>query len=213
MSLLGPIATPLRSLLFSLGGAGLAGAWFSLSWMVPVAIVVLAWAVTLGLQRFAESQIARNPIRALDLLEWRLFGIVVVSAGTSALVIIFTVWFTLDGEQARGLSASSQETLAAVGAALTAFIGAVSVSSESADENVGDVVREKFREKFVFDDLPVRNDQRFVDPTTEAGRKADRALNSNYDYGWTDWCRANRRERVQALHDYVQSQKEGRSRN
>lgn len=149
MSLLGPIATPLRSLTFALGGAALAWAWFGLHPAVPIVVVALAWGTTVAIQTYAESRITDEPMQALRLLEWRLLGIVIVSAGAAALVIIVTVWFTLDDRETKKLATSTQQLLAAVSAAPTAFIAAVSVSAESADGNIGDLIKTKFREKFV----------------------------------------------------------------
>jgi len=204
MSLLGPILTPLRSLAFALGGALLAWAWFSVSPAIPICVVAGVWFVTVAVQARAKSLITTKPQIALQLFEWRLLGIVVVSAGAAALVIVVTVWFTLDDEQKTGLSTSTQQVLAAVGAALTAFIGAVSVSAESADENIGDLVKSKFREKFVVDE-PAGPGQVRIDTAKAAGSRADRALNSVKDYGWTDWSKDTRAKRVQAISAYLES--------
>lgn len=57
--------------------------------------------------------------------------------------------FTLDDKKTKKLATSTQQLLAAVSAAPTAFIAAVSVSAESADGNIGDLIKTKFREKFV----------------------------------------------------------------
>lgn len=207
MTLLGPVATPLRSLAFALGGAALAWAWFSIGPFLPILLVFGVWGITIAGQAYASSLITTNPVRALAWFEWRLLGIVVVSAGAAALVIIVTVWFTLDDNQKKELATSTQQVIAAVGAALTAFIGAVSVTGESADSSVGDLVKTKFRNKFTVGE-PAGAGQVRIDTGTEAGKRADRALYSSKDYGWTDWSRENRRLRAEALGKYVSSHRQ-----
>ena len=119
------------------------------------------------------------------------------------MVIIVTVAFTLTDAQKKELSTSTQEMWAALGAALTAFFAAVAVSGEAVDEGVGDLVKTKLREKFVYDSDRPGKGQVVIDTQTDAGTKADRALNSSEDYGWTDWSRANRKARVDAIAEYL----------
>lgn len=202
MTLLGPLLTPLRSLVFALGGAALAWAWFELDPLVPILTVAVIWVLVVAIQAYAVSKITSDPVTALRLFEWRLLGIVVVSAGAAALVIIVTVWFTLDKDQKETLATSTQEVIAAVGAALTAFIGAVSVSAETADKNIGDLVKSKFREKFAVDEIP-KPGQRKISTDTDAGLRANRALNSVKDYGWNDWSKETRAKRAKAISDYL----------
>lgn len=202
MTLLGPIVTPLRALAFALGGALLAWTWFNLGPWVPILIVSIVWLLTGALQAYASSQIPTKPLRALKLMEWRLLGIVVVSAAAAALVIVLAVAFTLTDQQEEAISVANREVISAVGAALAAFIGAMSISAEAADEHIGDLVKSTFRQKFVTDANPAPGQGRIA-TNTEAGIKADRALNSSMDYGWTDWSRDTRRERVEAIDAYI----------
>lgn len=202
MSLLAPFLTPLRTLLFALGGVVLAWLWFTWSPWAPIIIVGAAWAGNIGLQHWAENHITTHPMRALALLEWRLLSIAAVSAGMAAIVIVLAV--TVAGGQEATSDPQSKELIGAVGAALSAFVAAVGISAEDSDERVGNMVRDTFRARFVTDGQAA-SDQMNIDSSTEEGAKADRALNSSHDYGWKDWSRATRRERVAAVDAYLKA--------
>ncbi len=204
MNLLGPVTTPLRSLAFALGGALLAWSWYNLNPVVPLAVVALAWLITILVQRWADGLITTDPKKALSLLEFRLVGIAIVSAGAAALVIVVTVWFTLDKAVADALATSTSKVIAAVSAALTSFVGGIALSAEKMDGNVGDVVMEKFREKFSVNEEAGPGQVR-IDSSTPAGELADKALNSSTDFGWTDWSSKYRKKRVDAIAAYLES--------
>ena len=81
VTFLGPIATPLRAMLFAAGGVGLAWLWYNAAPWVPLVIVAMAWAITVALQSYAGTRITSKPSTALTLYEFRLLGVAAVSAG------------------------------------------------------------------------------------------------------------------------------------
>jgi hypothetical protein len=193
--MLGPITTPLRTLLFASGGAGLAWLWYHWGHWQTALIVVLVWAVLVVVQYVAVQRITTKPMLALRLFELRLLGIAIVSAATAAAVIVVTVSLAAP----EGADTATKEMITAATAALTAFISGIAVAAKDADESIGDLVEEQFQSKFVRAPDPAGAGQTQL----PAGSDAEKAVFTSYEYGWTDWSKKVRLERVTELDKYL----------
>lgn len=196
--MLGPLATPLRTMLFAAGGAGLAWLSYNTHPAFPIVLVAVCWAVVLVTQWAANTMLRTQPVAALQLYEFRLLGIALVSAAAAAAVIIIAVELAAP----KGADAATKEMITSATAALTAFITGVTVSAEDSDSSIGDFIRDRVRECYVAanaDDIPA--DAVVVEP----GTKAWKAVYTTFEYEWTDWTSSNRKARINALADALAS--------
>ena len=191
-SMFAPFTTPLRTLLFAAGGAGLAWVWYDVSEWFAAFIALLVWLLVLVSQGVADSMVATQPLAALQLFELRILGIAAVSAALAASVIIVTV--ELAAPDTAG--AATKELIAAVTAAVTAFMTGISVSAEDADGSIGDFVKAKFQDRFVAASTTEKRSDQVALPD---GSRALKAIYTTYEYGWNDWSKATRKARITAL--------------
>ena len=187
--LLSGLAEPLRVLLFTGGGAGLAWLGAQHGWVLSVVVVVAMLVVSLAVQAVGESLATTDPQRALRLMETRALSIGVLTAAAGALGIVLTVQLTL--ADARGLD---KELASTVCAALVAFVSAITVTAEKTDAAVGQYVRGVFQSKYAREGA--------AEPGQVAltkGSDAHLAIMSSAAFGLTSWNAEDRRTRIKYL--------------
>lgn len=186
--MIGPIRTPLLTAVYALIGVGAAVLWirFGLWWFVILA-TVCAMAAAVAIERLADKNVTAMPTMALSLYEARAGVVGVVSALVGGLVVLVTLW----AAELAGSSDPDKTLVTTATAALTSLISGVFVSVKDTDEAVGKHVRDEFRTRFEEDArIPKQSD-------------VEKAIYTDYEGGWTDWSRANRKKRIEKVQEYL----------
>jgi hypothetical protein len=195
------LAEPLRALLFTAGGAGLAWLWYQVSPLAAAGAIGGLFLVAVAVQKYGEHLVPTRPRAALTLMETRIAAIAALTAALGAAGIVLTVALATPP----GTPTSTEKVIGAASGALVAFLAAVGVSAKDADEAVGNYIRDQFQAVYVREGTksnpPKDSTRRQVDRMVElkTGSPAHRAIHTSIEFGLTDWSASNRRKRIDTL--------------
>jgi hypothetical protein len=195
------LMTPLRTVLFTLFGVGLAWLWYHTDnayKLIPVASVGVVLLAAWLSQRYGTARLPREPEAAVKWLEYRVLGIAAVTAAASALAVIVGIEIAAPD----GGDPATKGIVTAVSSALVAFITAIAVKEEDVDSSIGDYVKSKFEAAYpaAATNAPKVVGKTIQLPLDSAGTTA---VYSSMAGGIVDWSRANRRRRAKNLADYL----------
>lgn len=195
---LAPFRETFVTLLGGLGGAALAWFWFQGRYMLAAGVVLGAILIVTWSQVRAPRLILRDPVGAIRHYDRLLWAYVALTALTSAAVIVLVVSFAW----ANDADAELKQTVGAVSAALTTFLGSIMVSSEKADAAIGSIAQRAFEARF----------DALTDPDGQPRWNSDRtklligsnspvwtAVGEDVDGGLSGWGRQTRLERARIV--------------
>jgi hypothetical protein len=117
------LVPPLRAFAVALGGVALASIWYEGEWWADLlaALGVLGvFMLGLALDKRGVRLAARDPVRAVELMEWWMLAPMALAAAASALVIVVTVTFAVP----EGATPAEEEMLTALSGGITTFLTA-----------------------------------------------------------------------------------------
>jgi hypothetical protein len=192
------LLTPLRTVLFTLSGVGLAWSWYNTNKLIPVAFLAAVWVLAWSSQLRGTAKLPGKPELAVKWLEYRVVGIAAVTAATSALVVIVGVEIAAP----EGGDPATKEIVTAVSSALVAFITAVAVKEDDLDNSIGEYIKSKFEAAYP---VAAAAEPRVVGKTIQLplDSAGTTAVYSTMAGGIVDWSRVNRRKRAKNLAAYL----------
>lgn len=150
--ILAGILVPLRAFVIGALGAAIAWAWYNdyrwVSLVAPLAIVAVGWVIS----EIGVSLLPKYPVSAVRLMPWRILAPAAVAAFAAGAAIIATIELTLPEEPAPAppVPTDLKETVAALSAAITGFLGAAFVdwAGDGNDSRIADWIKSTFHEKY-----------------------------------------------------------------
>lgn len=190
--MLAPLRAPLVTALYSAVGVLLAKTWYDGSRWPSLLVLLVSLALALGLAPLARRNITTNPRSALRLFESYSWVNGLLAAVLAALTIVVTIEFA----SVAGKVDPQKELVTQLSAAITSLLGGLLVATKDEDESLGKRIAKEFQARFTMAGQ-TKNAEGKV--PLKKGSPSLIAVFTNYDYGWTDWSSANRRERVEEL--------------
>jgi hypothetical protein len=185
------LAIPVRSLILTALGVGLAVGWYRWSHTGVIVVAAVSILIPLAVQVVGVGLIKQRPALALSIIELRAVAIAVASAALGAAATIIGIELA-----APESTAEPNKTLITTAVAgLTAFVSSVALTAETMDKAIGDFTMNAFRDAFTV----TAADGTLNTPDLEPGSIGQIALSTKYYGGWTDWSKPNRRARADAL--------------
>ncbi|MCW2805972.1 MAG: hypothetical protein QOF52_333 [Propionibacteriaceae bacterium] len=186
---------PVLTAIYSLIGVGLAALWYSGMREVALGLGVAALIVAVVLGVVADRLITSKPKISLFLYEYRALAIGILSAVASCFTVLITIYFT----ELAGSLDPQKTLLSTLSSSLTALIAGLFVSAKDTDEVLGKFIASKFQARFRAEGETLSEGQVALPPDSDALR----AVFAAYSYGWTDWSRDIRHERIGYLHSFL----------
>lgn len=189
------LAIPIRSLILTALGVGLAVGWYRWSHTGVVVVAAVTILIPLAVQVIGVGLIKTRPALALSIIELRAVAIAVASAALGAAATIIGIELAAP----EGTAEPNKTLITTAVAGLTAFVSSVALTAETMDKAIGDFTMNAFRDAFTV----AAPDGTLQTPDFEPGSIGQIALYTKYYGGWIDWSKPNRKARAAALDNAV----------
>lgn len=204
---LAPLRDAFTAFLGGLGGAALAWLWFEdRPDIAGLLVLVPILAALYSTVRVTPGFVHSHPERAVALYDRMSWVYVALTAVVSAVAIVLLVKFAWVGEVN---DEERKQTISALTAALTTFIGSLLVTTKETDDAIGAMVADRITPAFGQADPgeirpPARYATRKGDKRwyLDVGSLGLRAANEDY-FNAEGWGRAARRQRARDLESYL----------